>query len=299
MNEHQLRCFIAAAQYLNFTKAAEDLYMTQAAMTYQIAEMEKSLKVRLFDREKGRVLLTEAGESFLTSAQAILHEMDRARQTAREVEQGTTDSLSIGCHGDVLFPLLPDVLKRFRELHPEVSVFLKQGMTSDIVRGLSDGDIDVGLLTGYGDYVPSLSWLESTLVFCDTHCAVVARDHPLAQRTSVSYDDLAHDKKIILGEQGLLAHEESADFDNMLCASDPQSVVVLVAAGYGISISVSHVAPHHDPKVVCLPIENSKMNIYSCVKKDANKASLNTLLKLIAEASPSLLSKQEQLFSSC
>ena len=287
MNERQLQCFVTVAKYLNFTRAAEDLYMTQAAVTYQMSELEKSLKVRLFNREQGRVSLTEAGESFLDGANTILQNMDAARRDARGIDRGELDSLCIACYGDVLFPLLPDLLRRFRRARPQVAVTLAQSVASRIVENLNSGAIDVGFLTGYGDYAPSLSWLDAKLLFVDSHCAVMPADHPLASRRSIAIEELERDRKILFAEKELLGRDDSAvGLDDVLHLEDPQSVVAMVAAGYGVSICVSHVAPQGRRDVACVPVDGSAMSIYVCARKGPRKEALTAFLDEVEKAFP-------------
>lgn len=287
MNEHQLQCFVTVAKYLNFTRAAEDLYMTQAAVTYQISELEKSLKVRLFSREQGKVSLTEAGESFFDGAHAILQDMDAARRDARGIDRGERDSLRIGCQGDVLFPFLPDLLRRFRRACSQVAVTLTQNMATCVVENLSSGAIDVGFLTGYGAYAPSLSWLDAKLLFIDSHCAVMPVDHPLAGRQSIALEELELDRKILFAERELLSRDEAGmGLDDVLYLEDPQSVVTMVSAGYGVSICVSHVAPRGNRNVACVPVDGSAMSIYACVKKGPRKEALEAFLNEVEKTFP-------------
>lgn len=286
MNEHQLRCFVSVAKYSNFSKAGEDLYMTQAAVTYQIAAIEKELKIRLFDRSNGRVSLTEAGSVFLDSAKGILDDIDHARRRAQETARGMCDSVSIGCHGDVAMPMMPELLSEFRKGSPGVSVSLAQRMTSDLVEDMNTGVVDVCFLTGYGDYIASLSWLECKLLFTDVHCAVVPKNHPLSTRSVVSSAELNAEKKILLAEKELFDHEEDAEeFDDVLFLSDPQSVRILVEAGYGISVCVSHVAPADNPRVACVPIEGSSMGIYLCTRKGDRREAVSSFVRIV-EAYP-------------
>lgn len=135
------------------------------------------------------------------------------------------------------------------------------------------------LISGYGNYVPSLPWLDKKLLFVDSHCAVMPADHPLAMRPSISLDELEGDRKILFAEKELLGRDDGAvAVDDALCLGDPQSVVTMVAAGYGVSICVSHVAPHGRPDLACVPVDDSAMSIYACMKKGPCKEALEVFL---------------------
>lgn len=291
MNEHQLRCFVAAARYLNFTKAAQDLFMTQAAITYQVNELEKSLGVRLFDRAKGGLALTRAGMSLQASAEQLLEEMAQAKDRARRAERGEGAVLRLGCFGDVLHPLLPAILAAFRESHPEVQVVLKQALARELVEDLNNGEVDVAFLTGYGDYIESIEWLDRTWLFQDSHVAVVPKDHPLAQASSTTFEELDGERKILLSEEDLLAREESMDesVGPATLLKDPQSVRILVDAGYGVCVCVKHVAQFYDPHSVCVPIEDSTMDIFACRRKDNARAAVLDFVALAERMAPQLI----------
>lgn len=285
MNEHQLRCFVAAARYLNFTKAAQDLFMTQAAVSYQIGELEKSLDVRLFLRAQGEVSLTPAGMSFLESAQTLLRDMERAKEGARQASSDERKILRIGTFGDVLHPLLPAALARFRSCHEGVRVELMQGLAHELVGCLNSGDLDVAFVTGYGDFVSNVSWIDSTLLFRDSHVALVPRSHPLAGRTSVTFQELEGVSKVLLGERDLLERENSMTHgaSHALLLRDPDSVRIMVEAGYGVCVCVSHVVASLCCDVAVVPIESSSMDIFACRRKTDNRSLTAAFIQTIAE----------------
>ncbi|MEC4175468.1 LysR family transcriptional regulator [Adlercreutzia sp. R21] len=282
MNDHQLRCFVAAARYLNFTRAAQDLFLTQAAVTYQMNELEKTLGVKLFARTKEGLQLTAAGRSLQVSADSILTALADAEEKVRRAACGEGSALRIGCYGDVMHPLLPSILAAFRDRFPEVEVSLQQALARDLVEGLNRDDFDVVFMTGYGDYVASLDWLERVQLFEDIHVAVVPKDHPLASAESVTPEELAGVRKILLSERDLLAREDHIGDvgSNTEFLFDPQSVRVLVDAGYGVSICVRHVAQFYDPYSVCIPIAESSMPIYACWKKGTRSETAAALIDL-------------------
>lgn len=265
--------------------------MTQAAVTYQVNELEKSLGVSLFNRAKGGLTLTGAGKSLQESAEQILEEMANAKERARQAERGEEAVLRLGCFGDVLHPVLPDVLAVFRESHPDVRVMLKQALAHELVEDLNNGDVDVAFLTGYGGYIESVEWIDRTRLFRDSHVAVVPKGHPLAQAASTTFDELEVERKILLSEEDLLAREEGMESrgGDALLLKDPQSVRILVAAGYGVCVCVKHVAQFYDPYSVCVPIEDSAMDIFACCRMDNRRELVMDFIALVKLMAPEMI----------
>ena len=96
MNRNQLRYFVAAAEHRSFTKAAEQYYISQTAVTQQIQQLEQSLGCELFDRSTRPVSLTSAGSAFLQDAKAILERMSRAQERVHDAATGLTGTLRVG-----------------------------------------------------------------------------------------------------------------------------------------------------------------------------------------------------------
>ncbi len=288
MNEHQLRCFVSAASYLNFTRAGQDLFMTQAAVTYQVNELEKTLGALLFSRQKGRLALTDAGAVFLERARELLAQMDAAKAAAHQAACNEEGNLAVATYGDVAVPFLPRVLARFRGRMPLVHVSLRQGLAHQIVGGIYQGDIDVGFVTGYGGYAESHDWLRSIPVMADGHMAVMTPDHPLARRASVSFDELTGYPQVLLAEKDLLEREPSQEHasERRILLQDPQSVEVMVRAGYGLCVCVSHAPIAHRDDLVAIPVEGSRMPIWACCKKAPASSALEGFLEALAEELP-------------
>lgn len=96
MNRNQLRYFVSAAEHRSFTKAAEQYYISQTAVTQQIQQLEQTLGCELFDRSTRPVSLTSAGKSFLLDAKAILERMSRAQERVHDAATGLTGTLRVG-----------------------------------------------------------------------------------------------------------------------------------------------------------------------------------------------------------
>lgn len=142
----QLRCFVAVAEELHFSRAAERLNMTQPPLSRQIRLLEHHVGAQLLERTSRTVRLTAAGKAFFPDAARILRLAEEAAATARRNAKGEKGSLSIGFTASFGYHLLPAMVRRLRELAPDVSLTLKELVTGAQLEALHAGGLDVGLV---------------------------------------------------------------------------------------------------------------------------------------------------------
>lgn len=146
MADRRLQVFQTVARLLSFTKAAEELHMTQPAVTFQVRQLEEQFNTRLFDRTHNRISLTEAGKRVYESADRIFElyaEMDNA---VRELTGDISGVLVLGASTTVAEYMLPALLGDFKEKNPEVTIRLKVGNTDGIVAMVENNTIDLGVV---------------------------------------------------------------------------------------------------------------------------------------------------------
>src|SRR5580704_10569319 len=149
MELRHLRYFLAVAKELHFHRAAARLHISQPPLSQQIRALERELGVTLLERNRGRVTLTVAGESFRDDARSILAAVERASERAQHVARGSLGTLSIGFVGSAMFsPTLPDILREFRTGHPEVELVLRELPTVAQLNALVRGELDLGVIRG-------------------------------------------------------------------------------------------------------------------------------------------------------
>lgn len=145
MDDFRLRVFITAAKTLNFTKCAEQLYISQPAVSKHIGELESRYKVQLFERSGSRLALTEAGRVMLEHAERIA---DGYRRLQYEMDLFTDrlgGELKVGASTTIAQYVLPQVLARFTARFPEVKVSLASGNSEQVEAALARHDTDLGL----------------------------------------------------------------------------------------------------------------------------------------------------------
>lgn len=142
----QLRCFVAVAEELHFSRAAERLNMTQPPLSRQIRLLEHQVGTQLLERSSRNVRLTAAGTAFLPEATRILRMAEEAMFTARRAAKGEQGSLSIGFTSASGYSLLPDLVSKLKARCPGVALNLKELVSTNQVEMLNSGEIDLGIM---------------------------------------------------------------------------------------------------------------------------------------------------------
>ncbi|HEX6297900.1 MAG TPA: LysR family transcriptional regulator, partial [Burkholderiales bacterium] len=174
--------FHAVAKHLSFTKAAEALFMTQPAVTFQIRQLEEHFNTRLFDRAHGRIALTPAGQLALEYAERILGLSSELDTRLKEISGQVAGPLLIGASTTIAEFLLPQVLGEFKARYPAVVPRLFVANSEAVQGRIAERSLDLGFIEG-DSHLPSLV----TDVCCDDELQVVcAPSHPLAKLKSVA-----------------------------------------------------------------------------------------------------------------
>lgn len=244
MELRHLRYFVAVAEELHFTRAAERLHMGQPPLSQQIQALEQELGVALFVRTKRRVALTEAGQRFLQSARQILADTEQAAEQARRAARGEAGELRIGFTSSLPFTtLLPSLLNDYRRRHPQVTLILREMFTTDQFEALIARKLDVGFVR-YTNVTapPGLAVRE---IRRDPLLVVINQRHPLANEKSLSFAQLK-DEGFISYPMGvgtglypmLRQLAAGAGFELKVAqeAREATTQIGLVAAGLGVAI---------------------------------------------------------------
>lgn len=148
MFDFRLKVFYTVAKRLNFTKAAEELLISQPAVTKHIQELESGFKLALFDRRGNRVLLSPAGEVLLKHTESILEIYRQMEFDLNQLNQSFKGVLHVGSSTSITQYILPPLLARFHSLHQEVKVELLSGNTEQIEQALLNKKIEMGVIEG-------------------------------------------------------------------------------------------------------------------------------------------------------
>ncbi len=172
----QLRAFVVAAREKSFTRAAETLFVTQPSVTARIQTLEMEMKVPLFLRKGRTIELTESGKVFLPFAERALLVLDEGEQAVRNVREGTAGRLSIAAIQTVCLFLIAPFLDHFHRANPNVEIFIRQGVSSEIVEMVLDDVVQLGVVIG-----PVIHpQIKNISLFQDEIIVVAAPQHRLA-----------------------------------------------------------------------------------------------------------------------
>ncbi len=203
MKEHDLpidfrhlETFCRVASLKSFSKAAEDLFLTQPTVSGHILALEKSLSIRLFDRTGREVHLTKAGEIFYGFANKILKFRKELINALSEFSQGIRGELTLGASTIPGEYLLPKVIGAFKKEHPFFSISLRIADTREIIKSVLEGIVEFGLIGARVNH-PSLLYEKYTE---DEIVVISPSDHPLSQKKKVEMEFLMREPWIIREE---------------------------------------------------------------------------------------------------
>ncbi len=264
MELRSLHYFIAVAETLNFSRAAERLHMAQPPLSQQIQRLEKEIGVQLFVRTKRSVRLTAAGQVFLQEAYQALAQVERAVHTAQRADDGEIGKLVIGFVGSSAYGVLPAMIQAFRERFPHVELILRELTTVEQVEALHNEQIQIGFLRP-----PVLdATLQHLTVQQEPFLVALPTKHSLATTSPVPLPALANEPFILIPSKLApgLSHQMmemclQAGFQPRMVQEATQFhvIVSLVAAGLGIALVPACIHIFQRPDVVYLPLQGITM----------------------------------------
>ena len=288
---NQLRCFVAVAEELHFSRAATRLNMTQPPLSRQIQVLEHILDAALLERTSRSVRLTPAGRSFLPEARRILKLAESALRTTRRIAQGKTGSLKISFTAGAAYGFVPDLVAACRQRLPDVDLSLKEMVTGDQLEALASGQIDAGLLR------PPVQRPEflTLRVAAEPLLAALPDGHPLLGIETLSIRDFDGQDFVMYSPY------ESRYFHDLLATQFSRSnilptyvqhvgqihsILAMVRAGLGIAIVPEAAANLAVKGVVLRPLKlrvNTPVELLLTWRRETDNPLLPTLVE-IAEA---------------
>jgi len=287
MELHQLRYFVAVAETGGFVKAAQRSGVTQPSLSQQIRKLENELGVTLFDRSSRGAVATEAGRALLPRAQRILAEVRETFAGVKEDVEAGRGPLSVGAIPTIAPYLMPPVLSRFLNEHPDCELTVHEDLTERLIEAVVDHELDAAVMSTPVDH-PAL---HVEVIGREPLLVVAPAGSPLPSRLRVEH--LMDEPAVVLHEVHCLG-QQIADFCNaarlrrrIVCRSTQlQTVLSLVGLGLGVSI-VPEMASREDtnPSRVYRPLQGRPEREISIVRRTDRSVSAlcRRFLELVGE----------------
>jgi DNA-binding transcriptional LysR family regulator len=268
MELRHLRYFVAVAEDLNFTKAAGRLHLAQPSLTRQIHNLEDEIGVRLLNRSKSHVALTEEGRSFLVDARRILALAAESILAVQRLSRGETGQLNIAYLSNFDFELLPETLASFRQTFPHIALNLFDMTPAEQFRAMEARKIDLGFV---GLRPPAAAGLQWETIARHRTVVVLPAKHRLARKRHIRLADLETMFFVGLSEE---THPGFRDWLNGTCqpagftprvlqdAELEPALMSFVAEGLGVTLAREHIKKFPHPGVTLRPLTPSVKSDY-------------------------------------
>ena len=239
MEWEQLEYFQTLARMQHVTKAAKSLSITQPALSRSIARLENHLGVPLFDRQGRSISLNQYGHIFLRRVQAMMKEYTEGKEEIQALLKPDQGVVSLGFLHTLGTTLVPDLIGSFQQEYPNIAFQLKQNHSYWLLERLKSGDLDLCLLASIKPEDP-IQWIK---LWSEELFVFVPNDHPLASRESITLNEIAGERFILLKKGYALRMTVDELFEKaniqpniMFEGEEAATAAGFVAAGLGISI---------------------------------------------------------------
>ena len=236
MNIQKYMAFVKTVEYGSFTKAAEMLNYSQSGISRMINDLEKEWKVVLLERGKSGVKLTSDGMKLLPHAKSVCMEYEKLQMEVDELNGLQSGLIRIGTFSSVATHWLPNIIKEFQKVYPNIDYELLLGDYTEIETWILEGRVDCGFLR-----LPTHTEFETIFLEQDRLLAILPENHPLAQLEKVPVAALCEEPFMLLEKGGKADSIAIFERCNMtpnvrFTTWDDYAIMSMVESGLGISI---------------------------------------------------------------
>lgn len=290
MELRHLRYFVTVAEELNFSKAALKLYTAQPSLSQQIKDLEEDVGVRLLNRTKRKVELTEEGAVFLEQARLTLAQADKAVAMARQVSKAKQQLLRIGFVPVAEMKVFPYVLPNLRVQNADLKIELLSLNNIEQMRAIKKGELDVSFTRHnfHNEEIESKFVLREPLIF------LLPQDHPLAKYERIPVKALnGIDFIIPAAEQSETLHniildfakQHNIEFNIVQKADNILFNINSIGMGLGCTILPGYIAPLTMSNTVIRPldVELPYLDLYVSYRKNTNSIAITKFIELLTK----------------
>jgi DNA-binding transcriptional LysR family regulator len=235
----QLRVFIEVARRQSFSRAGDEIGLTQSAVSRCVRELEAELGLKLIDRTTREVRLTDGGGNLVASVSRLLTDLDDALREIREIGEQRRGRVVVAASPTIACRLMPQVIAACSRQFPYIALGLRDDVQSDVVRKVKSGEVDFGVVVG----PIAAEDLLTEMLMTDSFCVVSRADHPLAKRQQVEWKALDGERLVMLdqasGSRPIIdaaMSEQGVHATVVQELGHPATVYGLVEAGIGVSV---------------------------------------------------------------
>jgi DNA-binding transcriptional LysR family regulator len=296
MEIRHVHYFVAVAEALSFTKAAVMLHLAQPSLTRQIKGLEEELGVRLLNRTKQKVSLTDEGHSFLIDSRRLLEHAREMVESVRRLARGEVSALNVGYVSNLFYDLLPTTVASFRRLLPTVSINLFDMSCGDQFRAIQEGTIALGFV-GLHEPIQRRGLQFRTIASYETVVAFRKND-PMTRKTVVKLKDLKRMFFIGMSEGSYPSYRDWLTKTCRRVGFTPKvlqdveferTMINAVACGLGVALVPEQVKRLEHENVVFRPL-NPTVRTEGCIawKGDNPPAALKAYVQIVEQVSRSI-----------
>ena len=285
MNLQQIKYFLMLADELHFWRTSEKMFITQSALSRHIKGLEQELGVRLFERNKRNVKLTEAGEFLREEYKKLIGEFESITRHARQIAAGEVGSLRIGHPASITFSVLPEILLALSQKYPKLKAQMIEVMATDFDMALLGYHIDIG----FNREPCKAKGLASKEILTENFALVVPFQHPLAEKSAIDLSEVKNEWFVLPSLAGKSEHveqlramfEQAQFVPQVRFESDFGATLLgLVAKGLGISLMPFSYSYHLPSGVHFIKIAPTT-SLYLVWRRNDENAALKNFLQVV------------------
>lgn len=274
---HQLKVFMAVADTLSFTRAAERLLLTQSAVSHQIAKLERDLGCQLLKRQGRSVSVTPAGQALMQQSPRVFSTLEEVMLAAQQAARPGLGRLRIGASSAACQYILPDALRAFREHFPDYSLSIMPGDSPVMIERLLAGTIDLDLMIR-AERQQKLVFHE---LFSDDLRLMVSPQHPWAKAGKADRGQIAEQKMVLYNRHSITSRMVDRYFVKMRAPlrdwielGDFGAIKELVKSDMGVSVAAEWIARREvkEGSLVLLPLPGGQLKRTWCIASVAGKS---------------------------
>ena len=249
MDIQRIRYFLEVARQKNFSKAAKVCHISQPSLSQQIMKLEEEVSGALFLRNRGSIELTQHGQAFLKHANAIMAEVQTAKEFVEETDGNKNITIRFGAVPTIAPYLIPEIFTRIKKVLPYAKLELREGLTASLVEALRNDAIDFALLSPKTDVDKEAN---SLLLKKDRLILTMPKDYKPSKTGKIRISQLKKSRAILLEHSHCLSTQAASyckavglHSEITIQASQIETLLGLVEKGFGYTFTPEIAIPHH------------------------------------------------------